>query len=156
MPSVKLAQRMSQLESSPIREILKVIDRPGMISFAGGLPSPETFPTFSGDIPSKYLQYGPSEGELVLRELVSELVKMRGLQCTPDQVLILTGSQQGIDMAGKLLIENGSCVAIEQPTYLAALQVFGLYGASYQNLSDISQETTLAYSIPTFQNPTGH
>ena len=151
-----LSSRMHNLQASPIREILTVIDRPGMISFAGGLPAAQSFPDMPENIPAKYLQYGPSEGEPELREEVAKMLCCRGLQCTGDQVLVLSGSQQGIDLVAKLMIEQGSNIAIEYPTYLAALQVFGLYGASYQSLSNLDRDTSLAYVIPTFQNPTGH
>ena len=156
MKTQQFAQRINNLEASPIREILKVIDRPGMISFAGGLPSPDSFPKLSGDIPSKYLQYGPSEGEPELRSVVAEMLSKRGLECDSEQVLILSGSQQGIDLVSKLLIEKNSKVGIEFPTYLAALQVMGMYGADYQSINSINKATRVAYIIPTFQNPTGH
>lgn len=152
----RLSRRMQNLAASPIREILKVIDRPGMISFAGGLPAADSFPELPQHIPAKYLQYGPSEGEPELREEVAKMLCSRGLDCTDDQLLILSGSQQGIDLVAKLMIQTGTKVGIEYPTYLAALQVFGLYGASYQPLPDLDHDTPLAYVIPTFQNPTGH
>ncbi|MDC0598422.1 PLP-dependent aminotransferase family protein [Gammaproteobacteria bacterium] len=161
----QFSTRTEQLHSSPIREILSVIDQPGMISFAGGLPSPDTFPDITTtNFPDKYLQYGPSEGEPELRKCISKQLQSIGLNCEPEQVLVLSGSQQGIDLVAKLFIDPGTLLAIESPTYLAALQAFRFFGAHFVEL-DISapQELlisqnipALAYVNPTFQNPTGH
>ena len=154
------ANRIENLVESPVRQILKVIDRPGMISFAGGLPAAECFPCFDyTSLSSGHLQYGPSEGEDKLRQQVATLLGKRGLQVAADQVMILSGSQQGIDLVAKLFIEPGVKVAIEVPTYLAALQAFDLFGAEYRGYSVIDLKTDgtqLTYAIPTFQNPTGH
>lgn len=135
-----------------------------MISFAGGLPSPESFPAIEKpDIPPSALQYGTSEGDSSIREWIAGDLCARGLKCTDQQVLVLSGSQQGIDLVAKLLVEPGSTVAIESPSYLAAIQVFTLFGASYlpfqaDNPAALSNHGDLAltYAIPTFQNPTGH
>lgn len=163
-----LARRIARLEPSPIRDILHVIDQPGMISFAGGLPSAESFPDLPTQVsPREQLQYGPSEGEPLLREHIAKDLTARGLPTSAEHVLILSGSQQGIDLVGKLLIEEGTRVAVESPTYLAALQVFTLLGAEYHpfavnepdskgNSTVNTNGTTLTYTIPTFQNPTGH
>ena len=159
MPGHKLfSTRIKNLKSSPIREILNVIDRDEMISFAGGLPAPESFPDLTQPVPKKYLQYGPSEGEMELRLRISELLLDRGLECPAEQILILSGSQQGIDLTGKLFIDPGSTVAVESPTYLAALQVYQFYGAQLVELSnnELTDKTALAYVNPTFQNPTGY
>ncbi|MBX2881489.1 MAG: PLP-dependent aminotransferase family protein [Granulosicoccus sp.] len=165
----ELAQRIKRLQPSPIRDILHVIDQPGMISFAGGLPSGDSFPELPiGELSGEQLQYGPSEGEPALREHIASDLTARGLPTEASQVLILSGSQQGIDLVAKLLINEGTKVAVESPTYLAALQVFTLLGADYQPLALQSaqhekddgslntQNTALTYAIPTFQNPTGH
>lgn len=150
---LRLSARAAQLEPSPIREILAVIDRPGMISFAGGLPASETFPSFTpGEAPARFLQYGATEGEPALRARVAEELRATGLNVAPEQVLILSGSQQGIDLAGKLFVDPGTPLALEEPTYLAALQVFRFFGARFVALD---QPAALAYAIPTFQNPTG-
>ncbi len=152
------------MHASPIREILSVANRPGVISFAGGLPAGDSFPAFSLDgMPQHFLQYGPSEGEWELREWLAEDLRARGLRCTPEQVLVLSGSQQGIDLVAKLFIDPGSTVAVESPTYLAALQVFRFFGARFvayhagsPDHATLQQEKpTFAYAIPTFQNPTG-
>src|SRR5216684_5921729 len=128
-----LSRRVADLHASPIREILSLIDRPGMISFAGGLPAAETFPTLSlAAFPPTMMQYGSSEGEPELRERVADDLNAIGLKCSRDQVLILSGSQQGIDLVAKLFIDPGTTVAVESPTYLAALQVFRFFGARFQ------------------------
>lgn len=162
---VLLSERTRNLHASPIREILAVIERPGMISFAGGLPAPETFPGINpGEIPANYLQYGPTEGEPALRSRVAEELGKLGMKCTAEQVLILSGSQQGIDLAGKLFVDAGTPVAVESPTYLAALQVLRYFGARFVSFGPGAMEAgalehsqaRLAYIIPTFQNPTGY
>ncbi|MBI3478983.1 MAG: PLP-dependent aminotransferase family protein [Nitrosomonadales bacterium] len=135
-----------------------------MISFAGGLPAPDSFPQCSlDDMPQSMLQYGTSEGEWELRQRVAEELLARGLRCTPEQVLILSGSQQGIDLAAKLFIDPGTPVAVESPTYLAALQVFRFFGARFVSYdagalhaaSFQQDKPAFAYAIPTFQNPSG-
>lgn len=160
----RFSQRIAHLEASPIREILSVIDRPGMISFAGGLPSPDSFPSLDlGPVPPASLQYGATEGDPELRRAVAEHLRGIGLDCAAEQVLILSGSQQGIDLVGKLFIDAGTPVAVESPTYLAALQVFRYFGAEFTTLDpalpgaglDRGQRPAFAYAIPTFQNPTG-
>lgn len=164
LPHTRLSQRVDQLHASPIREILAVIDRPGMISFAGGLPAANTFPALSLDgMPGTMLQYGPSEGEWALRVRIATDLKAIGLNCAPDQVLVLSGSQQGIDLVAKLFIDPGTAIAVEAPTYLAALQVFRFFGATFHTFDATNTDTTrfaavapaFAYAIPTFQNPSG-
>jgi len=160
----RFSSRTRDLHASPIREILAVVNRPGMISFAGGLPAVESFPTFSLEtMPQDILQYGPSEGEWALRQRVAEDLNARGLKCTAEQVLILSGSQQGIDLVAKLFIDPGTAVAVESPTYLAALQVFRFFGARFVAYDADALDTKVwqcekpafAYAIPTFQNPSG-
>lgn len=161
--SLALSRRTQDLHASPIREILAVIDRPGMISFAGGLPAAESFPKLDlSDLPSAVLQYGPTEGEPVLRERVAQDLQELGMECDAQQVLILSGSQQGIDLVGKLFVDQATPVAVESPTYLAALQVFRYFGARLvpfdcrdSGASFGSERPRFAYAIPTFQNPTG-
>lgn len=163
-PAMRLSARIAQLHASPIREILSVIDRPGMISFAGGLPATETFPVIEpGAVPRPWLQYGATEGEWPLREQVAQMLAAQGLRCMPEQVLILSGSQQGIDLVGKLFVDAGTPVALDCPTYLAALQVFRYFGARFLPLEPMTsgvmppdgERPALAYAIPNFQNPTG-
>ncbi len=164
LDAVRYSTRVRDLQPSPIREILAVIDRPGMISFAGGLPASDSFPRFRLDVmPPAMLQYGPSEGEWNLRERIAEELQARGLACTAEQVLILSGSQQGIDLVAKLFIDAGTRVAVESPTYLAALQVFRFFGADFVAFDAAAPDAralaaaapAFAYAIPTFQNPSG-
>ncbi|MES2606319.1 MAG: PLP-dependent aminotransferase family protein [Pseudomonadota bacterium] len=136
-----------------------------MISFAGGLPSPASFPELDlQQIPKELLQYGASEGEPALREQICTDMRKLGLLCDPSQVLVLSGSQQGIDLVAKLMIDQGTTVALENPTYLAALQVFRFFGARFTSLDRDqpalalaqARQPSLCYTIPTFQNPTGY
>ncbi len=158
------AKRIERLHASPIREILHVINQPNMISFAGGLPAEDSFPNINDiEIAPSDLQYGSSEGEAELRSWVASDLSLRGLQTDPKHVLILSGSQQGIDLVAKLLVDKGSCVAVESPTYLAALQVFSLFGARYRSFTPEQPllllkgaAPALTYVVPTFQNPTSH
>ena len=125
-----LAQRAHKMNPSVIREILKVTEKPGIISFAGGLPSARTFPVeafaaacetvLRTDGPAA-LQYASSEGLPALREWIAGQLPW---DVNPDQVLITTGSQQGLDLVAKVLIDQGSTVLVETPTYLGALQAF--------------------------------
>jgi DNA-binding transcriptional MocR family regulator len=161
---IRFSTRTQDLHPSPIREILAVVDRPGMISFAGGLPSLDSFPQFNLQaMPQHMLQYGASEGEAELRERIAEDMQSLGLKCSAEQVLILSGSQQGIDLVAKLFIDPGTPVAVEAPTYLAALQVFRFFGARFvaydAGKPDLDtwrrERPAFAYAIPTFQNPSG-
>ena len=161
---LRLSKRISDLAPSPIREILAVIDRPGMVSFAGGLPAAETFPEMNiGSMPREWLQYGPTEGEAPLRQQIAAQLRSIGLACTPEQVLVLSGSQQGIDLVAKLFVDAGTAVAVESPTYLAALQAFRFFGARFTVFDprlpdagrDAADPPAFLYTTPTFQNPTG-
>jgi len=162
--SPAFSSRIRNLHASPIREILAVVDRPGMISFAGGLPAVDSFPRFSLEaMPQRLLQYGASEGEAELRQAIAGDLQHRGLRCSAEQVLILSGSQQGIDLVAKLFVDPGSAVAVESPTYLAALQVFRFFGARFVAYDPealdahalAAKKPAFAYVIPTFQNPSG-
>lgn len=168
-----LARRAGRMNPSAIREILKVTERPGIISFAGGLPSPATFPVeafaaasarvLREDGPAA-LQYAASEGFPALREQVAA-----GLPwpVDPDQVLITTGSQQGLDLVAKVLVDAGSRVLVETPTYLGALQAFAPMepqilgvrsddeGVQLDDLRAKAAGARFLYLLPNFQNPTG-
>ena len=170
-----LARRAERLNPSTIREILKITEQPGIISLAGGLPSADTFPvqamrdataTVLRDCPREALQYAASEGFAPLREWVAAEMATHGLDCDAGQVLITTGSQQGLDLVGKVLIDPGSRVAVESPTYLGALQAFAPYepefvaveGDADGPLPDELQRARGArflYLLPNYQNPTG-
>jgi 2-aminoadipate transaminase len=172
----QFSERAQKLQSSAIREILKVTMRPEVISFAGGLPSPATFPvehmkaafdkvlSVQGKVA---LQYGPTDGYGPLREWIANHLSTNGAKIVPEQVLMVSGSQQGLDLLGKVLIDEGSKVLVETPSYLGALQAFSVYGPHFQSVQTDEQglvpeavATTgigarLLYALPNFQNPTG-
>ncbi|WP_454143110.1 aminotransferase-like domain-containing protein [Methylocaldum sp. MU1018] len=141
-----------------------------MISFAGGLPAEELMPVldFTG-LAGDCRQYGPSEGESALRRLIAESLSTLGMDCGGNQVLVTSGSQQGIDLVGKLFVDEGSPVLLEAPTYLATIQALGVYGAEFQGLpladdgidpdalrrAIVRRRPAFIYLIPTFQNPSG-
>jgi len=177
----RLAARCSRLKPSAIREILKVAGAPGVISFAGGLPAPELFPVdairraaeeMMDEDGAGSMQYGLSEGYVPLREWVCRhLSETVGLRLSPDQVLITSGSQQGLDLVGKVLLDPGDTVLVENPSYLGALQAFGAHQARFIGvpsdadglrpdelrctLENMPQRPKFIYLIPNFQNPTG-
>lgn len=164
------SERVSRLKSSLIREILAAAQRPGMMSFAGGLPAEEMLPTVDwAEMPTSMGQYGMSEGEPMLREALAKQARALGIPCEASQVLILSGSQQALDLTAKLYIDKGTPVLLEAPTYLAALQSFQFFGAHClsvpmerdgPNLESLRQllsqnRPAFIYLIPTFQNPSG-
>ena len=169
---------MRQLRPSTIREILKVTAQPDIISFAGGLPAPELFPVeavraAANSVLSKNgadaLQYGPSEGFMPLREWIAEEMKQRGIAAKSSDVLITNGSQQVLDLVGKLFLNAGDVVLTENPTYLAAIQAFQTFEAHFVPVPTDGQglipealpelirkhRPKFLYTIPNFQNPTG-
>lgn len=161
-----LAQRAARMNPSIIREILKVTEKPGILSMAGGLPSPKSFPIAAVRAATEAvlaadgegaLQYAASEGYAPLREWVAQhLAATQGMRVEASQVLITTGSQQGLDLLGKVFIDPGSAVAVERPSYLGALQAFGAYEPRYVGLADAARENArFAYVLPNYQNPTG-
>ncbi len=168
-----LARRAERMNPSVLREILKVTERPGIVSFAGGLPSPQTFPVEAfaeaaakvlRDDGRAALQYAASEGYGPLREMVAAQLPW---PVAPSQVLITTGSQQGLDLVAKVLIDSGSRVLVETPTYLGALQAFApmepavegvdsdAEGVHADDLARRSPGARFLYLLPNFQNPTG-
>jgi 2-aminoadipate transaminase len=173
----RYAQRTKSVKSSVIRELLKVTQRPEIISFAGGLPAPEVFPVarFQDAChrvletqPTLALQYGPTEGYRPLREFIVAQMARYGILASVDNVLITSGSQQALDLIAKLLINRGDRILVESPTYLGALQAFDLMGAEYvtvpvdkQGLQTCNMEEALRsgpkfmYILPNFQNPGG-
>jgi DNA-binding transcriptional MocR family regulator len=159
----RFSERIARLEPSPVRKILRAAQGKALLSLAGGLPAEECFPVIPG-LPGKWQQYGTTEGEPRLRRALSELLGRRGLECPPERILVLNGSQQGIDLAAKLFVDPGTPVLVESPTYLAALQVFRLFGARLESLpADLRSSpdaldrirAPLAYVGPTNGNPTG-
>ena len=162
------SERVARLKSSLIREILAAAQRPEVMSFAGGLPAEAMLPKVEwADMPASMGQYGMSEGEPALREAIAAEARALGVACDASQVLIVSGSQQTLDLAAKLFIDPGTEVLLEAPTYLAALQSFQLFGADCitvtqeadgPELSELrarleQHKPAFAYLIPTFQNP---
>jgi 2-aminoadipate transaminase len=176
--NTKFAHRMDGVRASTIREILKVTEQPEIISFAGGLPAPELFPLENVLLATERvlredgvaaLQYGPSEGFSPLRETFAAESRSRGIDCTAEDILVTTGSQQSLDLAGKIFLNAGDCVLTENPTYMAAIQAFqtcevrfaavpmdadGLIPEALPELIE-REKPKFLYTIPNFQNPTG-
>jgi len=173
----RFSERAQGARSSAIRELLKLTERPEIISFAGGLPAPEVFPLAEVEAAAcrvleqhgpAALQYSVTEGYLPLRELLVRHMARYGIRVTPDNVLITSGAQQALDLIGKLLVNPGDAVLTEQPTFLGALQAFSGYQAHYvcvpvddEGLDvDRLEEALRAgpkflYILPNFQNPSG-
>ena len=172
----RFSERASQLQSSFIREILKITQRPEIISFAGGLPSPATFPvehmkaafdkvlSTTGKVA---LQYGPTDGYAPLREWIANSLSTDTCKIAPEQVLMTSGSQQALDLLGKVLIDEGSRVLVETPSYLGALQAFSVYRPEFKSVATddhglvpssieaVAEGARMLYALPNFQNPTG-
>jgi 2-aminoadipate transaminase len=169
-----------RLRGSAIRDLLALTAQPDVISFAGGLPAPELFPVEAmresfdrvlRDQGTAALQYGPSEGYLPLREYLAERLTGRGISVTPDTILITTGSQQALDLLGKVLLQRGSTLMVEAPSYVGALQAFTMHEPEYMPvhmdadgvLVDEARalieaghaSVDLFYTVATFQNPSG-
>lgn len=173
-----LAARVARTGSSPVRDILALTARPEVISFAGGLPAPELFDAAGiaaafqhvlAEEPMRALQYSTSEGDPALRAAVAARTTARGLPTDADDLLVTTGSQQGLTLLATALLEPGDVVLVEDPCYLAALQTFSFTGARVvpvptddegldpAALDEITarERPKLLYLVPTFQNPTG-
>jgi 2-aminoadipate transaminase len=174
----RLATRMKGLKPSAVREILKVAESPEVISFAGGLPAPELFPveafaeafaqTFAKE-GAAALQYGVTEGFGPLREWIAARLARQGIKATASEILITSGAQQGLDLVGKVLLDPADRVVVEEPTYLAAAQVFHGYQAELVGVPGDDQgmrvdelpavlgpaAPALLYVVPEFQNPSG-
>lgn len=172
----RFSERAQQLQSSFIREILKITQRPEIISFAGGLPSPATFPvehmkaaydkvlSTNGKVA---LQYGPTDGYPLLREWIANSLSTPNCKILPEQVLMTSGSQQALDLLGKVLIDEGSRVLVETPSYLGALQAFSVYRPEFKSVATddhglvpssidaVAKGARMLYALPNFQNPTG-
>lgn len=172
----QFSERAQQLQSSAIREILKITQRPEIISFAGGLPSPATFPVdvmkaaydkVLTDAGKQALQYGPTDGYAPLREWIANSLSTEGTKILPEQILMVSGSQQALDLLGKVLVDEGSPVLVETPSYLGALQAFSVYQPEFRSvqtdddglvpssIAGLADGARLLYSLPNFQNPTG-
>ena len=178
-PAPELAGRLRGVRSSPIRDILALTEQPGVISFAGGLPAPELFDAaglrdsfaavLTDDAALSSLQYSTTEGDPRLRVAVAARLTERGLPTEPDALLICSGSQQALTLTATALLEPGDVVLTEEPSYLAALQCFGLAGARTVGVECdddgidphalesalIAHRPKALYLVPNFQNPTG-
>jgi 2-aminoadipate transaminase len=173
----RYAQRTGGMTSSIIRELLKLTEAPDVISFAGGLPAPEVFPKAEirdavsfllSRAGTSALQYGATEGYLPLRELFVRHMARYGIRVGPENVLVTSGSQQALDLIGKLLVNPGDHILTEAPTYLGAVQAFNAYQAEYLTvpIDDDGLDTErleeelrggpkFVYVLPNFQNPGG-
>jgi len=173
----RYARRTDSIGSSAIRELLKLTSLPDVISFAGGLPAPEVFPierfkeaaeVVLSEMGDLALQYGTTEGYQPLREMIANNAGKYGIKVTHDNVLITTGSQQALDLLGKIFINRGDRILVESPTYLGALQAWNAYGVKYVTIpfdddgmrTDLLEERLrrgikFIYVLPNFQNPTG-
>ncbi|MCE1253388.1 MAG: PLP-dependent aminotransferase family protein [Anaerolineae bacterium] len=167
------------MTSSAIRELLKVAARPEVISFGGGMPAPELFPREevsaatervlkNPELANQALQYGTTEGLPALREWIASFMSKDGLEVNPDNVLITSGSQQALDLLGKIFIDENDYIVVENPTYLGALQAWAPYGAEYATvpmdqdgmITDalphaFAKNPKFIYALSNFQNPTG-
>ena len=173
----RYARRTQRMGSSVIRELLKLTEQPDFISFAGGLPAPEVFPikqvteavdTLMKEMPAQALQYSTTEGYRPLRELLAGIMSRPGIDIALDNVMITSGSQQALDLLGKLFIDPGDRVLVEQPTYLGALQAWNAYEADYVTVAAdehgmlvdeleqaLKQQPKFIYVVPNFHNPSG-
>jgi 2-aminoadipate transaminase len=178
-----LSNNAKAMKRSEIRELLKLTAKPGIISFAGGLPAPDLFPIDDIKEMSRIimeregktaLQYGPTEGDNRLREELAKMMNKDGVNITSNHVLIVTSSQQGLDLVGKIFVDPGDVVMTSRPTYVGAIQAFNSYGAKMLGIDQDEEGTQTAlleaeivklaakgnkpkfiYEIPDFQNPSG-
>jgi 2-aminoadipate transaminase len=174
-----LAAQLAGVRSSPVRDILELTQREEVISFAGGLPAPELFPSeliagafataLAPTVAARGLQYSSTEGDPLLRELLAQRLVLRGLPADADELLVTTGSQQAIGLVASVLLDPGDAVLVENPSYLAALQCFSFAGARLvavpcdddgldpDALPELIERHApkFLYLVPTFQNPTG-
>ena len=173
----RYAQRTQRMKGSAIRELLKFTEDPEMISFAGGMPAPDAFPTeeFTAacnrvlqEQSEQALQYGSTDGYYPLRKMIADNSRRYGIEVTPENILITSGSQQALDLLGRIFINPGDRIVVENPTYVGALQAWNAYGAEYipvpfdeEGMITSELEKSLRsgpkfiYVLPNFQNPTG-
>lgn len=176
---VKFSERARKVSNTATREILKVTEKPEIISFAGGLPAPELFPVEEikaaceavlNESGEQALQYSTTEGYLPLRQAIADRMEAIGIETATDNLLVITGSQQGLDLTGKLFLDEGDTVICESPTYLAAINAFKAYNPKFVEVSmdeegmimeeleqalQANPHAKFIYTIPDFQNPTG-
>jgi len=161
----RFSERMAHVRASEIRELLKLLDQPDILSFAGGIPDPVLFPTeriselyaqVLADAGPQALQYSVSEGLPVLRRWIAERMTLGGAPCDEGNIIITAGSQQALDLIGKLFLSRGDTVLAERPTYMGALGAFNAYEPAYADLDgEVPAGARLAYVVPDFANPTG-
>lgn len=175
----KMARRTEKMKASAIRELLKLTERPEVISFAGGLPAREMFPTKAmAEVAVKVMeqngadamQYGTTEGFTRLREQIAERMNREDANVTKDEIMITNGSQQGLDFVGKIFLDPGDFVICESPSYLGAINAFQAYECNFLEvktdesgmlITDLEEKLAstdkakFIYVIPDFQNPTG-
>ncbi len=173
----RYAQRTQRMHSSAVRELLKLTEQPDLISFAGGLPAPEVFPVKEFEAASQKilrdygpqaLQYSTTEGYRPLREMIARHTARYGIVVGPENILITSGSQQALDLIGKILINPGDHVLVEKPTYLGALQAWNSYQTEYVSVSidndglktdelepELRCGPKFIYTLPNFHNPAG-
>ncbi len=175
---MQFADRLNNVETSAIRELFKLLGKPGIISFAGGFPDSAMFDVDGireasmkalSEEPGAALQYGATEGYNPLREQLAAFMGAKGVQVAPDGLIVTTGSQQALDLIGKTLVDPGAKIIVEAPTFLATIQCFRLYGAQVvgapidadgvqvDRLEQLIAEhqPRFVYLIPTFGNPSG-
>ncbi|MEO6321604.1 MAG: PLP-dependent aminotransferase family protein, partial [Polaromonas sp.] len=175
---MQFADRLNNVETSAIRELFKLLGKPGIISFAGGFPDPAMFDVEGIkeacsraliEEPGGALQYGATEGYQPLREQLSAFMASKGATVSPQELIVTTGSQQALDLLGKTMISPGDKVIVEGPTFLATIQCFRLYGAevisaptdAHGVMTDelerliVEHKPKFVYLIPTFGNPSG-
>lgn len=179
MISTKFSRRSARVKASDIRELLKITEKPEIISFAGGMPAPEFFPVEQIKTVSRLvleengqnaLQYSTTEGYLPLRQQIADLMKKNGILAQAEHILITSGSQQGLDLTGKVFIDEGDVIICEKPTYLAAINAFNGYMPEFREVEmdeegmiiedlekclEANPKAKFIYTIPDFQNPTG-
>jgi 2-aminoadipate transaminase len=175
--ATRYSQRTQRMSSSAVRELLKLTERPEIISFAGGLPAPDVFPVQKFQEATRLvlsehgvtaLQYGTTEGYTPLREMICRHSARYGIAIEPDNVMVTSGSQQALDLIGKVFINPGDHILIERPTYLGALQAWNAYQAEYISVamdddgmrtdelaSALRNGPKFIYALPNFQNPSG-
>ena len=178
--AARFSERMTRVRASEIRELLKLLDQPDILSFAGGIPDPGLFPAAQiqagydailadPDLACQALQYSVSEGYLPLRRWIADRMALNGVVCDEHNIIITAGSQQALDLIGKLFLTRGDTVMVARPTYLGALQAFNAYEPAYLDLPDgplangVDVEALMAgrarralgYFVPDYANPTG-
>lgn len=177
--SIRFAARMDNIKGSAIRELLKLTEEPDIISFAGGLPAPELFPIKEleevvGRVLEEEgraaLQYSTTEGYLPLREKIAQRMKKLKVECKAEDILITSGSQQGLEFSGRIFLNEGDVVICESPSYLGALNAFKAYQPKFVEITmdeegmvieelekalEQNSNTKFIYTIPDFQNPSG-